>query len=51
VAKATGVSLDIVAKPVAAGDPTIGRVISQGVPPFVEVPSGSSVQITVGTAA
>jgi beta-lactam-binding protein with PASTA domain len=51
VANATGVSLEIVAKPVPAGDPSVGRVIAQGVPPYAEVPSGTTVQITTGIAS
>jgi serine/threonine-protein kinase len=51
VAKATGVSLEVVTTPVAAGDPRIGRVVAQGVPPYAEVTSGSRVQVTVAVAS
>jgi serine/threonine-protein kinase len=47
VAKATGVTLEVVTRPVPAGDPSTGRVVAQGVPPFVQVASGSKVQVTV----
>jgi serine/threonine-protein kinase len=50
LAKTAGVTLDEVAKPVPAGDPTAGRVVAQGVPPFAAVPQGSSVQVTIAQA-
>jgi serine/threonine-protein kinase len=34
-----------------AGDPQIGRVVSQNIPPFGSVPSGTTVQFVVGVAA
>jgi hypothetical protein len=36
-----------VSKSVPTGDPTAGRIVGQGVPPYVEVPTGSSVQVMV----
>jgi beta-lactam-binding protein with PASTA domain len=47
LAKTAGVHLDEVTKPVPTGNPTAGRVVAQGVPPYAEVPSGSNVQITI----
>jgi serine/threonine-protein kinase len=49
VAKATGITLDVVDKPVPAGDPSAGRVVAQGVPPYADVPSGSKVEVTVAS--
>lgn len=47
VAKATNVTLKVVVKPVPAGDPSLGRVVSQGVPPYSEVSAGATVEVTV----
>ncbi len=47
IAKSSGITLDEVTKPVASGDPTAGRVVAQGVPPYADVPQGSSVQVTI----
>jgi beta-lactam-binding protein with PASTA domain len=47
VAKSAGVTLDEVTKSVPTGDPTAGRVVAQGVPPYADVATGSKVQITI----
>ena len=50
VATDAGVKLSVVTSTVPDGDPTAGRVISQGVPPQAEVAEGTTVQITVAVA-
>ncbi|MCC6227313.1 MAG: PASTA domain-containing protein [Microthrixaceae bacterium] len=47
VARASDVQLSIVAKPVPFGDPTLGRVVAQGIPPYSDVPTGTVVEVTV----
>jgi serine/threonine-protein kinase len=47
LARSAGVHLDEVTKAVPPGDASAGRVVSQGVPPFADVPTGSSVQVMI----
>lgn len=47
VAKATNVQLEVVPRPVPPGDPTLGRVVAQGIPPYAEVAEGTVVEVTV----
>lgn len=50
VAQARGLPVTVVTQPLPAGDARIGRVVAQGIPPFAEVPPGTSVQLAVGVA-
>lgn len=47
VAKANDVQLSIMTKLVPLGDPSAGRIVAQGIPPYAEVPSESIVEVTV----
>ena len=49
VAKTAGLTLNVVTQGVPPGDPRIGRVLSQGVPPFSQLSSGATVQVVVGS--
>jgi beta-lactam-binding protein with PASTA domain len=50
VAQARGVPVTVVTQVLPVGDPRIGRVVAQGIPPFAKVPPGTSVQLTIGVA-
>lgn len=47
VLRSAGLAVRVITKPVTPGDPSEGRVLSQGTPPQAEVKEGSTVEITV----
>jgi len=47
VAQAHDLQLSIIYQPVAVGDPTAGRIVAQGLPPYADVPTNSTVEVTV----
>ena len=48
VAKSAGLVIAAVTQGVPPGDSRIGRVISQGVPPFSQLGAGATIQVVVG---
>lgn len=51
VADELGLTVTVVTTPVVVGDPTAGRVVSQGTPPQSQVIKGARLQITVAVAS